>query len=161
MFDAINNPMFRSFAWRLGRKLYCWARRDVSNAPETNGEYWLLTSVLSQASSEQAILVDIGANRGDWTTQACKALEDFKRNGSIYALEPTQSTYAFLLNRFKTDDRVKINNVALSDHPGEAEFFVVGELAGKNSLHNGNVQGAITEKVHKQRLDDFLAETGL
>jgi FkbM family methyltransferase len=159
MFDPINSAAIRSLAWRIGRRLYCRARRDVPNDPATNGEYWLIEKLLSGPAGNSEILMDIGANRGDWSAQVRAALNRLDKRGLIYAFEPAQSTYAFLSNRFKSDVCVKPNKIALSEHTGEADFFVVGELAGTNSLHSA--QGAVAERVQTQRFDDFLASARL
>ncbi|WP_126455650.1 FkbM family methyltransferase [Sulfuriflexus mobilis] len=159
MIDLMRITEIRSLIWRLGRRLYCWARRDVTNNPTFNGEYWLIEKLLGDLAGNTEILMDIGANQGNWTAQARGILDRFGKRGLIYAFEPTQSTYAFLSDRFKADACVKLNKIALSEHTGEAEFFVVGELAGTNSLHN--TQGAVAEKVLTQRFDDFLASVGL
>ena len=159
MFDPLNIAAIRSLTWRLGRRLYCWARRDVPNNPATNGEYWLIEKLLGESVSSTAILMDIGANIGDWTVQARGILDRLGKHGLVYAFEPAQSTYTFLSNRFKADDGVKLNKIALSEHTGEADFFVTGELAGTNSLYNS--QGAVAEKVQTQKFDDFLISAGL
>lgn len=159
MFDLMNISAIRSLTWRLGRRLYCWARRDAPNSPATNGEYWLIEKHLGELTDNTAILIDIGANRGDWTAHARGVLDSLGKQGLVYAFEPTQSTYTFLTDRFKADDSVKSNKVALSEHTGEAQFFVNGELAGTNSLHN--TQDAVVETVQTQRFDDFLASAGL
>jgi FkbM family methyltransferase len=159
MFDALKNPTIRSLAWRLGRRLYCWARRDVQNNPATNGEYWLVEAILGKSNEDTAIVFDIGANKGNWTEKARETLKRFNKHGMIYAFEPTRSTYMFLSNRFKGDDLVIPNKLAVSEHTGEIEFYVVGELAGTNSLHN--TKGAVAEKVQTQRFDDFMASAGL
>lgn len=161
MFDLVNSPMLRSLAWRIGRKLYCWARREVPNASETNGEYWLLSEVISWTSQDKLLMLDIGANRGDWSAQASQELDNYHKSGSIYAFEPTQSTHAFLSKRFRSDDRIHISNAALSADSGVAEFFVVREMAGTNSLHNGGFEDVVTEKVKKETLDHFLVEAGM
>jgi len=159
MFDLMNIAMLRSLTWRLGRRLYCWARRDVPNNPATNGEYWLIEKLLGESAGNTAILIDIGANRGDWTAHARGILDSLGKHGLAYAFEPTQSTYTFLTNRFKVDDSVKLNKIALSEHTGEAEFFVNGELAGTNSLYD--TQGTVAETVQTQRFDDFWVSAGL
>jgi len=159
LLDLINIAIVRSLTWRVGRRLYCWARRDEPDSPATNGEYWLIGQLLGELADNTPILMDIGANRGDWTAQARGIFDSLGKAGLVYTFEPTQSTYTFLTDRFKEDDSVKLNKVALSEHTGQAEFFVNGELAGTNSLHN--VQGAIVETVQTQRFDDFLESAGL
>jgi FkbM family methyltransferase len=157
--DLVNISAIRRLAWRGGRRLYCWARRDVPNNPATNGEYWFIETLLVGMGGERAVMMDVGANQGDWTAHACAVLDRLGKSGLIYAFEPTTSTYAYLSKKFNAKDCVNLNKIALSEVNGEAEFFVVGELAGTNSLHK--TQGATAEKVQTQRFDDFLATTGL
>lgn len=150
----------RSFTWRLGRRLYCWARREVSSGFEASGEYWLLQSVLADADrSKSLILLDIGAYKGIWSENATSLLRQQNIPGHVYAFEPASSTFAYLSEKFKGSDLVSTNRIALSDRSGEQEFFVVGELAGTNSLLRND--DAIIEYVHTQRLDDFLGLEGI
>lgn len=37
------SAVVRKLMWRLGRKMYAYARGDGQNDPRTNGEYWLLS----------------------------------------------------------------------------------------------------------------------
>jgi FkbM family methyltransferase len=152
----LNDIVFlRSFIWRLGRRLYCWARRDVPNDPSTNGEYWLIDKMLNGSSIQSVVLMDIGANKGDWTAQASASLARSGKSGRLYAFEPTQSTYSYLSKRLEGDGYVQLEKFALSDSAGDADFYVVGDLAGTNSLHD--VQGATAENVRTQTVDNFLA----
>jgi FkbM family methyltransferase len=105
------------------------------------------------------ILMDIGANKGDWTAKSLAILATLGKKGLIHAFEPTEVTYAVLFNRFMVDDSVKLHRTALSDHSGAADFFVVGPLDGTNSLHR--IEGAAVERVQTQRFDDVLASAGL
>lgn len=159
MIDLMSRPVIRSLTWKIGRRLYSFARRDVSNKPETNGEYWLLERHLNETKNALPILMDIGANKGDWSAKSIELLSRFNKNGIIYAFEPTQSTYTFLTKRFAANDCVKPNKIALSVLTGMADFFIVGELAGTNSLNKA--EDTVVEKVETQTFDDFLMATGL
>lgn len=163
MIDLTSIPVIRSLVWKISRRLYMWARRDLPNNPETNGEYWLIEKLLSTSSSSAVILMDIGANKGDWSAQALKILDCLGKCGEIYAFEPTQSTYEFLIKRFQNNANVILKKIALSNYSGEAEFFVVGALAGTNSLLKGSLEGKAlnVEQVQTLRFDDFLASTRL
>lgn len=153
----MNSPAIRSFIWRLGRRLYCWARREVSKGFERNGERWLLQSVLADADrSKPTILLDIGAYRGSWSESATSMLRRQNIPGHVHAFEPASSTFIFLSERFKGSKLVSTNRIALSDKSGEREFFVIGELCGTNSLLK--IDGASMENVATLRLDEFLAE---
>lgn len=158
MIALLDFPVARSFFWRLGRRLYCWARREVFSGFEASGEYWLLQNALADVDrSEDAILIDIGAHMGIWSENAMLLLERYHIAGHVYAFEPASATFAHLSEKIKRSDLISLNNVALSDRSGQQEFFVVGELAGTNSLLKND--GAIIEDVHTLRLDDFLGMT--
>ena len=155
--NRMNSPAVRSFVWRLGRRLYCWARREVSSGFEENGERWLLQNVLSDADrSKPAILLDIGTFRGNWAESALTMLKGQNITGHVHAFEPASYAYACLVERFKGNNLVSTNRIALSDKSGERVFFVVGEMCGINSLLK--IDGASKENVTTLRLDDFLAE---
>lgn len=155
----VNTPSLRSLTWRIARKLYCIARRDIGNAPETNGEYWLLAQVLATNSTEPTILFDIGANKGDWSHRALKCLTREKFASRVYAFEPTASTFAHLRQRFADDARLTAQRIALSDRSREIDLFVVGDLAGTNSLYDAD--GARREKVGAMKFDQFLLQKGI
>ncbi len=148
--------LLRSLSWRLGRKLYCAARMEYANAPDCNGEYWLLGQILSYRDKGAPLLLDIGANRGEWTAQASAIMDRRGIDGRILAFEPSAATFEYLGKRFEGARRVALHRLAVTDHAGEAEFFVVGNLAGTNSLHGS--AGAIPEKVACVRLDDFATQ---
>lgn len=146
---------FRSIVWRISRKLYIWARREMLQGPEANGEYWLLAKVVSGSSVPQPIFFDIGSRIGDWSDCAQDLFRRAGAMGRIYAFEPSSASYAYLSERFKSNKSVNINKLALSDQSGIRDFFVVDEMAGVNSLFP--LAGASLEQVDSMRLDDFLA----
>ena len=132
MIVLMNSPAVRSFFWRLGRRLYGWARREGSSGFETNGEHWLLQNVLADADrSKSTILLDIGAHMGIWSERAISLLIRQKASGHVYAFEPASSTFAYLSEKFKGSDLVSMNRIALSDQSGEQEFFIAESQVGK------------------------------
>lgn len=155
MITPINSPVIRSFLWRLGRKLYRWVRREVSGSFEKNGERWLLRNVLFAADvGRTAVLLDIGAHKGIWSDNATSLLRLRNIPGRVHAFEPSSATFSYLSEKYKECDSISTNRIALSDWPGEREFFIVGELAGTNSLHR--TDGATVECVPALRVDDYL-----
>jgi FkbM family methyltransferase len=74
--------------------------------------------------------------------------------GHVHAFEPASFLFSFLLEKFKGSKLVRMHKIAMSNLSGEAEFFVVGELAGTNSLTR--VDGTTIEKVRTLSLDEFL-----
>jgi FkbM family methyltransferase len=145
---------FRSIVWRIGRKFYRWARREVSKGPEKNGEYWLLEQVLKAAPGATPCLLDIGARMGDWSECAQALLKRAGLKGRVHAIEPSTASYAYLTNRLKSSESVHTYKLALSDQSGIRDFFVLGDLDGINSLVP--VDGALVEQVATMRLDDYL-----
>jgi FkbM family methyltransferase len=101
----------------LVRKLAGACRRylnwygNLSYDVETNGEAFVLETL---ARFEPKLLLDVGANVGDWTLLArsrCPGAE-------IHAFEVSPPTHARLVERTKALPRVMCRNVGLSDAPG-------------------------------------------
>jgi FkbM family methyltransferase len=156
------NPFLRSvkirhLAWRYGRTLYALARGEGRNDPRTNGEYWLQQAVMARAGST-ILLMDVGANKGDWTLNALEnATVD--QNVRIHAFEPSSATRQILAGRCKRFTNAVIHQEALSDEPGEANFYSKGAGEGTNSL--ASVSGDNVERVKLSTCDAFLQEIGV
>ena len=150
--------VIRRLAWRLGRRLYCWARGDGSNDPSTNGEYWLLANVIRSAAAE-ITLVDVGANLGAWSANAVALGAASSRQVRVWACEPCASTCLLLRERVKPADNIEVCRTALSSFEGSADFFSDGQSSGTNSLHS--ISGRTLERVTVTTLDTFLDERGL
>lgn len=149
-------PALRRLAWRFGRKLYAMARGEERNDPTANGEYWLQQQVISGAGKD-AVLMDVGANQGDWTLQALRQSPhggDFR----IHAFEPCTGTRSILAANTSAFPNVSIHAVALSDTAGTASFYSKGAGAGTNSLDPSS--GNASEQVLVSTCDAFLGESG-
>lgn len=147
----------RSLLWRGGRKIYTYARGESVNDPHTNGEYWLLRRVL-QSGHGPGMLLDIGANKGDWTAEALKFASS-NRQIDVHAFEPSAATRALLSTRFAGEPAVTVQPSALSDVAGDVAFFSVGAGAGTNSL--SPIAGAVVESVIVTTIDCFLKQSGI
>lgn len=144
----------RSTLWRLGRKLYQYARLEGANDARQNGEYWLLDAVVARAEERALTLLDVGAHRGAWTDEALRCLDRHGRAGRVHSFEPTPSTRQFLARRFDGESRVVLRELALSDRAGAVTFYVVGELVGINSLVDMQVGAPTT--VEATTVDTYL-----
>lgn len=146
--------MMRSLAWRFGRKLYCWARGDLANAPERNGEYWLLEKYFAVAKPGQ-VLFDVGANIGAWSIAAAntarRARIDIPR---VYAFEPAAATRTILQANLVGVEGIDIVPFALSSEAGEATFYSNAVGSGTNSLNAAS--GTSCENVHVSTFDTFV-----
>lgn len=152
--DPLSNRRLRSFVWRAGRKLYQYARREGPNDPARNGEYWLLDAIVQRASGDSLTLLDVGANVGDWTERALSCLARHGRSGAVHAIEPAPGAHAHLEQRFAGEPRVHVQRVALADRCGTESLYVVGELAGTNSLVDQQMGSPVPVAV--TRVDDYL-----
>lgn len=151
------SAVVRKLMWRLGRKMYTFARGDGQNDPRTNGEYWLLGQVL-KASTGPRVLLDIGANKGDWTAQAL-ALAQSATELHVHAFEPSRATRSMLTVRFEGRIAVTVQPYALSEAVGEAKFYSNEDGAGTNSL--SSMSGSKEEIVKLITVDHFIRQSGI
>lgn len=148
----------RIAAWRLGRKLYCWARNDLANNPESNGEYWLLNEIVKEIP-DHGLLLDVGANIGDWSLRALSFAQRAGRHAAIHAFEPCAETRNILSDRLTGIADVEIHPFALSATEGKADFFSNGAGSGTNSLDESS--GSVSERVELITLDSFVEKIGV
>jgi FkbM family methyltransferase len=147
----------RTLMWRLGRKMYAYARGDGPNDPRTNGEYWLVQHLLN-ARPGPSVLFDVGANKGDWTAQVLE-LARAGRDICVFAFEPSRATRSILSARFVGNPAVNVQPYAVSDAVGKATFYSETDGGGTNSL--SSTSGSKEERVDVITLDEFIRQTGL
>ena len=148
-----DSALARRLIWRTGRKLYMYARGEGPNDPRTNGEYWLLERVLSASRQGPAVLLDIGANVGNWSAEALR-LVPAGSPVKILAIEPSHATCALLTARFRDRRNVAVHECALSAAAGHAAFYSSNAGAGTNSL--SPLSGPNTETVRLVTMDELL-----
>lgn len=148
----------RGYAWRLGRRLYCWARGELANDPRSNGEYWLLDRVIANASGG-GVLLDVGANVGEWTLHALAAMGSGRDRFRVHAFEPCAGTFELLSNRLACERAVQLHAAAVSSSNGEAQFFSGGAGLGTNSLDP--ISGSASTRVPLTTLDNFVSGAGI
>jgi len=151
------SAVIRKVLWRLGRKLYTYARGDGLNYPRVNGEYWLLEQVLKLPSPSH-ILFDVGSNKGEWTAKALE-LSRASNETHIHAFEPSLATRSMIMARFAERSAVTVHAYALSDTEGEATFYTNEDGGGTNSLSPAS--GKNVEVVKIITLDQFLRQFGI
>jgi len=143
----------RKTAWRLGRKLYLWARKDLINDPDTNGEYWLLKELI-QTRHEGQVFLDVGANKGDWSAHALALSQQKSMRIKIHCFEPTSVTRALLTSRYAAVDNITVHATALSSERGQEKFYSGSDYAGTNSL--SPISGQRVELVEVSTIDHFM-----
>lgn len=160
--------MFRRAIWRLGRRLYMSARGEGVNDMRSNGETWLQLRVLQRAKAQgiSLVILDIGANVGDWTMSFLnQALHEgvASKMLQIHAFEPVPGTGSMLRARLGAAadaERVTVWPVALSDASGTVAMHIVGDGAGTNSLEGTSGAGQSIE-VKRETLDSFCEMNGI
>jgi FkbM family methyltransferase len=138
--------------------MYTYARGEGANDPRTNGEYWLLERLVLASEAAPILLLDIGANRGDWTAEALR-VGARTANVHVHSFEPSRATRSLLMKRFAGNAAVTIHASAMSDRHGTATFYASDEGAGTNSL--SPVSGPHAEVVSVTTVDDFLRQSRL
>lgn len=103
------------------------------------------------------IFIDVGAHYGETLHVALDPAWGFDR---IYAIEPTSACQP-VLRKFK-DRRLVIEQIALSDHDGQATIYGAGLLGGslfaqKRQIAT-SVEKVVNETVRLKRASDWFAE---
>ncbi len=132
--------------------------------PMLSGEQFLIERVLPRLLRQEPVMLDVGANRGDYT----KALKSAFPNAEIFAFEPDPVSFADLTQRFGSG--VSLHNMAIGDAKGSVKLFVPQNSSPQSAhasiyrdvplkLHHYNV---VTEVITELgTLDDFLNERGI
>jgi FkbM family methyltransferase len=112
--------------------LYDFCRRYVAryngeNNPDmrSNGELWLMKSVLPRCST----IFDVGANVGDWTAMALS----FNPKMTAHCFEPCRPTFEILKARDLKG--AILNEFGMSSAPGEKILHVFPGSSALNSLY--------------------------
>jgi FkbM family methyltransferase len=90
------------------------------------------------------VIFDIGANRG----QVVQYYLDLFPNATIHAFEPFQESFNILKANFENNKRVVLNQIAISNHENDVEFFV-NVNADTNSLLKPQETGLSSDKQVK------------
>jgi len=126
----------RRSLYRISRFLMYAARGEVDNTPFDpllNGESMMQTVSVRTAVSP-AIILDVGANVGDWTASLLEISGDLRILVQAHAFEPCRGTFMQLSERLGNMPNVTLVNAACSRQPGTAMMHVYGSGAGTNTL---------------------------
>jgi FkbM family methyltransferase len=104
------NPVVRAIH-RVALRLHT-GLENLNYDCRTNGELEVLRKL---AACEPRCVFDVGANHGEWA----KLAHETFRDATIHCFEIAQPTFEKLSEELRQIDRIHINNVGLSDKPGE------------------------------------------
>ena len=156
----------RRFAWRIGRKIYCASRGEISrNNMRLNGETNLQRCVIEAVpEGEKMLVLDIGANQGDWTIALLEQVPDRQLRGreiDVHAFEPVPATaqrFRSAVEAGKFDASVTLHGCGVSDAEGRATIALHSESGGTNSLHTDlpDDEARNTIEIDLTSVDAFL-----
>jgi FkbM family methyltransferase len=148
---------------KLGRYVYNRWNGDNDADMATNGEDALIARLAELLGDRPAVLLDVGANLGEWTRAVHRRLGP---EATVYAFEPVASIHAQLernVRELGKGARVIVANAALGDADGSALMRVYG--GGASSFHDRSLlvsaHAAPSEEVRCTRGDTFCREHGI
>jgi len=114
------------------------------------------------ASLNPDLVIDIGANRGQFALAALKVLP----NANVTCFEPLNSAFAVLSSLFRWNDRVLIHKTAIGDLDSEIAINISNREDSSSLLSIGNLQTETfpgthslgTEVVSVSRLSNFVSQ---
>jgi FkbM family methyltransferase len=129
----------RRIFWRLGRKMYMWARNDEPNDMTQNGELRLQQLVAdNMPGSSRLVAFDVGARIGDWSQSLIR--RSGRRSGGleIHAFEPVPDSCQAIVDSLGAAigaGQLHVNAIALSDELGTFSMYVPEPKGGTSTLH--------------------------
>jgi len=124
--------------------------RGYSLMTPTNGERWLSTLM-----DAEPVVFDVGFHDGTSTDEVFK----LRPKAKVYGFDPSRFGRESYEKRFKDDPRVVFSNLALSDKPGELEFFDYENMCNSLAARK-EMPGAVPTvyKVPVTTLDTYCRE---
>lgn len=116
-------------------------------------------------SNEAKVIFDVGSNRGDIT----QAYLDHFPNSDIFAFEPVPEMADIYETRFKANNKVHLNKIALSDRAGSVTLYVNSSVDTSSLLPSQKIGASSDEscktvstiEVETGIIDDFVADQKL
>jgi FkbM family methyltransferase len=161
----VRDSFFSRAARALALRVLYRVERLGDPDPGTNGELAFLQGVCAEvaARGRELVLIDGGANAGDYLAAALQAAHDAGLPVSAHAFEPTSGAFRTLHARFADAAGVRLNNCALADADGEEAIFMDRDGSRLASLYKRDLRAErlsfdAAETVRARRLDGYLRE---
>ena len=137
---------------RVARAYLSRYRGDNNVWADSNGEFDLIRA----AAPLCRVILDVGANVGDWTREALSSNPGL----TIHCFEAAPDNFAVLAGS-ELAERIVLNHVAVSDSDGEIELTLFGEHSPLNSIvvPGSAADGVVarTIAIKAVALDTYLA----
>lgn len=160
-----HSPLWRRVLRTGGRLLFRWAENNDNPRFETNGEAWLLRRVFARharsAGGRPFVLIDAGANRGDYTRTALAFAREAGIALELHVFEPSPVCAAALQQEFGAVKGVTLNIAAVGEHDGEAALHdgATGSSQASLVVRDSEVAertGTAAICVRVRRLEQYL-----
>jgi len=156
------SPRGQRFLDGIASRIDFWRGYGSGAYVESSGEGVLFDLVRQRSATERAMIFDVGANIGEFGAVAFQALGG---NITVHAFEPAREVFQRLSARFKGNERIILNNVAVGREAGEHSLFGVGHDSGMASLiqrkFRDEVFSTFQEPVKVIRLSDYCSARGI
>ncbi len=157
-------PFFRRAARSMGSRLFHWAENNGRPVIEINGEGWLLDALVRRWASEGAtrrVVIDAGANRGDFTARLLEAAGRCSVAVEVHAVDPASSCIDALRQRFAGLPSVQIIRAALGESAGALRLHSpVSGSPHASLLVRAGAADLAGEETPVIRLDEYLRQQG-
>jgi FkbM family methyltransferase len=158
--DALCRLVGRRQVVRAARFALYRSRLDLPNDPRRNGEFALQRWILDAIPAPGPVTVlDVGAHVGLWSLHLLTRAGRSGHRLDLHTFEPTAYTNRLLTSNLP--DWVRVNQLAVSDQPGEALLHVVGPSAGRNSLHHVDGLATTPVPVATTTIDEYATRNGI
>jgi FkbM family methyltransferase len=113
-------------------------------------------------NSDPKVIFDIGGNKGLYSKELVKIFPE----SEIHIFEPNSSNFLLLKDIFKNNNKVYINNNAISNDEGEITLYSDFDGSGlasltKRRLEHFNNNMTISEKVYSKRLANYINQNNI
>ena len=130
------------------------ASDNVQFTIATNGEMWLLQRLAPFGFS---VVLDVGANVGDWATAAASALPD----ATVQCFELDPDTRRRLANRLIPIDRFVVHPDGLDRAAGQVEYYYPAEPALSSLVALPHTEASARRSALVSTGDEYPAGTGI
>lgn len=162
-------PPLRGPAWQpLWTRLHRLSLWGMNAGPGgsvlASGEEWALRWCAGRSPAHRPfVLLDAGANVGDYTASACEIAGS---RLDAHCFEPSAETFRVLSKNLGRRPNVHLSNFGLSDGEGTATLY--SHLGGckeasvvRRDLSHWGLDQSKTESIGLRRLDDYCRDAGL
>lgn len=157
----------RRLVARAGRYLSSAARLDCRNEIQSNGESYVHSRLAElHQSDNNPVILDIGANQGEWTRALIGQYKLTNRRAPrIHAFEPVIDSYLLLANnlqQYVESGIVVLVNAGASDERRQSEISITGYAAGTNALQpDPTLPDLPKQRVNLWSIDTYCKENNI